>query len=67
MKSGLECFILNIQLKYGDKIIENIKNIYKSKGKLGFDFYINNKKNNSGKISILYKNLEQFELISNRL
>ena len=28
---------------------------------------IQNKKNNSGKITILYKNLEQFELISNLL
>ena len=35
--------------------------------KLGLNVNIQNKKNNSGKITILYKNLEQFELISNLL
>ena len=34
---------------------------------LGLNIKIENKKNNSGKITILYKNLEQFELISNLL
>ena len=34
---------------------------------LGLKVYISNKKNNSGKISIEYKDLEQFELISNLL
>ena len=34
---------------------------------LGLNITIQNKKNNSGKITILYKNLEQFELISNLL
>ena len=34
---------------------------------LGLNVNIQNKKNNSGKITILYKNLEQFELISNLL
>ena len=34
---------------------------------LGLSVNIQNKKNNSGKITILYKNLEQFELISNLL
>ena len=34
---------------------------------LGLNIKIQNKKNNSGKITILYKNLEQFELISNLL
>ena len=34
---------------------------------LGLNVSIQNKKNNSGKITILYKNLEQFELISNLL
>ena len=34
---------------------------------LGLNIKIENKKNNSGKITILYKNLEQFELVSNLL
>ena len=34
---------------------------------LGLKVYISNKKNNSGKIIIEYKNLEQFELVSNLL
>jgi len=34
---------------------------------LGLKVNISNKKNNSGKISIEYKDLEQFELISNLL
>ena len=34
---------------------------------LGLKVNIINKKNNSGKITILYKNLEQFELVSNLL
>ena len=34
---------------------------------LGLSVFIQNKKNNSGKITIEYKNLEQFELISNLL
>ena len=43
------------------KAQERIENI------LGLKVKIFNKKNNSGKITILYKNLEQFELISNLL
>ncbi len=35
--------------------------------RLGLNVNIQNKKNNSGKITILYDNLEQFELISNLL
>ena len=35
--------------------------------RLGLNVVIQNKKNNSGKITILYKNLEQFELVSNLL
>ena len=35
--------------------------------KLGFKVYIVNKKNNSGKITIEYKNLEQFDFISDLL
>ncbi len=34
---------------------------------LGLNVNIQNKKNNSGKITILYENLEQFELVSNLL
>ena len=34
---------------------------------LGLNVNIQNRKNNSGKITILYKNLEQFELVSNLL
>ena len=34
---------------------------------LGLKIYIVNKRNNSGKISVEYKNLEQFELITNLL
>ena len=34
---------------------------------LGLKVYISNKKNNSGKITIEYKNLEQFDLVSNLL
>ena len=34
---------------------------------LGLNVIIQNKKNNSGKITIEYKDLEQFELISNLL
>ena len=34
---------------------------------LGLNIKIENKKNNSGKITSLYKNLEQFELVSNLL
>ena len=32
---------------------------------LGLSVNIINKKNNSGKITIIYKNLDQFELVSN--
>lgn len=35
--------------------------------RLGLNVVIQNKKNNSGKITILYKNLEQFELVANLL
>ena len=35
--------------------------------KLGLKVYISNKKNNSGKITVEYKNLEQFQLISDLL
>ena len=50
------------------KIDSNILNEQnKIQDNLGLNVNIQNKKNNSGKITILYKNLEQFELISNLL
>ena len=50
--------------KYDANIIKAQEVIEK---KLGLKVYISNKKNNSGKITIEYKNLEQFEFISNLL
>jgi len=50
--------------KYDANIIKAQERIEK---KLGLKVYISNKKNNSGKITIEYKNLEQFEFISNLL
>ena len=56
--------------KNKDKNIEDA-NILKAQEdiekKLGLKIYISNKKNNSGKITIEYKDLEQFELISDLL
>ena len=56
--------------KNKDKNIEDA-NILKAQEdiekKLGLKIYILNKKNNSGKITIEYKDLEQFELISDLL
>ena len=58
------------------KKIKSKKNIYdvnilkaqeKIEKKLGLKVYISNKKNNSGKIIIEYKDLEQFELVSDLL
>jgi ParB family chromosome partitioning protein len=50
------------------KIDSNILNEQnKIEENLGLNVNIQNKKNNSGKITILYKNLEQFELVSNLL
>ena len=45
-------------------IVKTQENIEK---KLGLKVYIVNKKNNSGKITVVYKDLDQFELISNLL
>ena len=55
-KSGQHKVDANI-LSEQNKIQEN----------LGLNVNISNKKDNSGKITILYKNLEQFELVSNLL
>ena len=54
----------NNDKKYDANIIKAQELIEK---KLGLKVYISNKKNNRGKITIEYKNLEQFELISKLL
>ena len=55
----------NAQNKNQDaNIVKTQENIEK---KLGLKVYIVNKKNNSGKITVVYKDLDQFELISNLL
>ena len=46
-------------------LISNL--FHKIQENLGLNVNIQNKKNNSGKITILYRNLEQFELVSNLL
>ena len=48
-----------------DSNILDAQNIIQEK--LGLNVQIQNKKNNSGKITIAYKNLEQFEFLSNLL
>ena len=48
----------------GSSILNEEKRIQEN---LGLNIKIENKKNNSGKITILYKNLEQFEFVSNLL
>ena len=52
------------QIKIDANILNEERRIQEN---LGLNIKIENKKNNSGKITILYKNLEQFELISNLL
>ena len=52
------------QLKVDSNIISEQNKIQEN---LGMNVNIQNKKNNSGKITILYKDLEQFELVSNLL
>ena len=52
------------QIKIDSNILSEQNKIQEN---LGLNVNIQNKKNNSGKITILYKNLEQFELISNLL
>ena len=52
------------QLKLDANILSEQNRIQEN---LGLNVNIQNKKNNSGKITILYKNLEQFELVSNLL
>ena len=52
------------QIKIDANILNEERRIQEN---LGLNIKIVNKKNNSGKITILYKNLEQFELVSNLL
>ena len=52
------------QIKIDANILNEERRIQEN---LGLNVKIENKKNNSGKITILYKNLEQFELVSNLL
>ena len=52
------------QIKIDPNILNEQKKI---ENNLGLSVLIQNKKNNSGKITILYKNLEQFEFVSNLL
>ena len=52
------------QIKIDANILNEERRIQEN---LGLNIKIQNKKNNSGKITILYKNLEQFELVSNLL
>ena len=52
------------QIRIDSNILDEQKKIQEN---LGLNVSINNKKNNSGKIVIEYKNVEQFELISNLL
>jgi len=61
-KSKKKPFSLSKQV---DSNIEDIQK--KIEENLGLKVLISNKKNNSGKITIQYKNLDQFELISNLL
>jgi len=60
-----------IKSKKGKKNVTYDSNIIKVQERiekiLGLKIYISNKKNNSGKITIEYKNLEQFDLISELL
>ena len=52
------------QIKIDSNILDEQNKIQNN---LGLNVNIQNKKNNSGKITILYKNLEQFEFVSNLL
>ena len=65
----IESFVRETKSKKTDLIIDsNITEIQKRiEGDLGLRVVINNNKNNSGKITIEYKNLEQFDLLSRLL
>ena len=54
--------------KKGKKVDSNILSVQKEiEDKLGLKVSVHNKKNNSGKISIEYNNLDQFQLVSKLL
>ena len=55
----------NLLNKKTDSNIEAVKK--EIEDKLGLKVSISNKKNNSGRITIVYKDLSQFELVSNLL
>ena len=65
----VEYLIKNKKNKSGDKYVDT--NILKTQERiekiLGLKVNILNKKNNSGKITIEYKDLDQFELVSDLL
>ena len=65
----VEYFVRNKKGNVKEKIIDTniLKAQEKIEKKLGLKINILNKKNNSGKITIEYKDLEQFELVSNLL
>ena len=56
--------ISNFRFKIDSNILDEQNKIEE---RLGLSVNILNKKNNSGKITILYQNLEQFELVSKLL
>lgn len=61
-----------VKSKKGTKLKKNYDaNVLKAKDKiekvLGLKVHISHKKNNSGKVTIAYDNLEQFELVSELL
>ena len=65
----VEYLVRNKKNVKGEKIIDSniLKTQEKLERRLGLKVNILNKKNNSGKISIEYKDLDQFQLISNLL
>ena len=65
----VEYLVRNKKGNVKDKVIDTniLKAQEKIEKKLGLKINILNKKNNSGKITIEYKDLEQFELVSNLL
>ena len=65
----VEYLVRNKKGNLKEKVIDTniLKAQEKNEKKLGLKIIILNKKNNSGKITIEYKDLEQFELLSNLL
>ena len=69
MTTIIRNFTLAEALKKVDKFIDSniLKTQERMERKLGLKVNIINKKNNSGKISIEYKDLDQFQMISDLL